>query len=487
MKRHKHKTNKLFKYISDSAIHIWVVIILANVLLLYTFHFYIHAATDPTKLAQNASPVNQNADAIPTEDTSPPTMVPEPTDDVPATPAGPRLGLSFTVPGIGSGGGNLKPIHPTRNVIIYLYPTGVNALDKKIRPINTIKTKAYYDANPDSATYTQFLNPRIDLGAAVNDGDYQIILQTDYSFRTLIKEKPDSVGGVVYSLVRQTASTDDFNRIPLQTLLVGDLYPVGAPDNVADLGDYDVLTNCYHLRQGTPKCPNPYMADLNDDGIVDGLDYNVMILTFKGLKEQGFSVPQLVIPPTDKKVTRLSHLTPAVTKKPMPSPTKAPEKQANSGGGFMGILILLMFLAGLGGGGFFLYLKNPKVRGTIDAMIHKSPVGPSPLSPNQPQATQPAASNHSTSSASNAATPGSTPTAASDAGSQADAKEYYVKKQSDDDTKTGFWLTLTDDNGPTLAHYKGAAVTDGFAKIKGAMKTENSKTFLEISELTPEA
>lgn len=516
MKRHKHKAKKILKYISNTALHIWVIIVLANVLLIYTFHFYLHAATDSTKIAQTTEQANPPAETSSEDDAAIPTIPPEPTDEVPAIPAGPLLGLSFSVPGIGSNGGNLKPIHPTRNVTIYLYKTGVNALDKKIRPVNTIKTKAYFDANPDSPTYTQFLNPKIDLGAAVNDGDYQIMLQTDFSFRTLVKEKPDSVGGIEYSLFRQTIQNDDYNKLPIQTLLVGDLYPVEGPDNVADLGDYDVLVNCYHLRHGTPKCPNPYMADLNDDGIVNGLDYNVLVTTFKSLKEQGFSVPELIIPPTEKKVTRLSHLTPAATKKPEPTPTKVPENTSSAGGGIAGVLILLILLVVLGGIGFFLYLKNPKLRGTVDALMHRSPIGPSPTAASQPQPNAqqpsqpspaapapqpqpepaqpastagvqpppaaPSAEAASTSNPNPSTSSGPTPTAPT-----GDAKEYYVKKQSDDETKTGFWLTLTDDNGPTLAHYKGTAVTDGFAHVKGDMKTENGKTFMEISELTPEA
>jgi hypothetical protein len=48
------------------------------------------------------------------------------------------------------------------------------------------------------------------------------------------------------------------------------------------------------------------------------------------------------------------------------------------------------------------------------------------------------------------------------------------------------WLLLTDDFGAMNAHYAKADAKDGFAKVKGVMKEENGKKFLEITELTME-
>ena len=113
----------------------------------------------------------------------------------------------------------------------------------------------------------------------------------------------------------------------------------------------------------------------------------------------------------------------------------------------------------------------------VDGIIHRSPGGKAVAPPTETiTSATPASPTQNSAQA--------TPPASS---VSADAKEYFVKKQSDDETKTGFWLTLTDDSGPTLAHYKGTELTDGFANIKGEMKTENGKTFIEISELIPEA
>jgi hypothetical protein len=337
-------------------------------------------------------------------------------------------------------------------------------------------------------------------------------------------------------------------------MVMGDLFPLDEGDNVADLNDYAVLVNCFNQRRGTPTCPNPRDADINDDGKVDGLDYNVMVLSYGILQDQGITIPKLVIPPTGANVSRLSYLTPKVTKSPAtPTPTLVPDKpKQQSGGGLGGLLVFVLFLGILGGGGFFLYLKNPQVKALINGIIHRSPGAkpaappaqspapdgagqspapqdqaapvaqdqtvastqtPPPIAQTPPEPAAPAAQPNETpaqpapapivpveqqeastqpepapasppAATASPVAPAAEPAAPAPAGS--DAKEYFVKKQSDDETKTGFWLTLTDDNGPQLAHYKGTEVKDGFANIKGAMKTESGKTFLEITELVPE-
>ena len=66
-------------------------------------------------------------------------------------------------------------------------------------------------------------------------------------------------------------------------------------------------------------------------------------------------------------------------------------------------------------------------------------------------------------------------------------KDGYIKVKGPDETGKGMWLLLTDDNGATNAHYAKNDAKDGFAKVKGVMKTENGKTFLEISELSAES
>lgn len=521
MRKHKYAAKKVIKYFSQFAIHVWLIVLLANILLVYTFHFYLHAAAPPpsvSSLGKQAVFKSLDAPADGDVQTSPeptdftPTMTPEPTEFIPPSPNGPLIGLSFSIPGIGSGGGNMKPLHPVRSVTLFLYPTGVNSLDKKIRPLNTIKTKAYYDTNPDSPTYTSFINPKIDLGAKVADRDYQILIKTDKSFISLYKDKPDSVGGTVFGLEKRP-NGEEYPSLPHQTMIMGDLSPPEG-DNVVNLADYNILINCYQMIRGTPTCPNPFAADINDDGAVDGLDYNVMVLSNKALQDQGITVPKLVVPPTGTQVSRLSYITDTPKK---PVPTKVPvtvTKAAKKSGGVGGIIVFFLFLLILGAGGFVMYLKNSTVKALVNALIHRSdgPPAPPSSSTGTPQSGQtaptstsatPAVGQETTKPAEEASSSKdaaqSAPvdtgkeakpvpsTGSSSSSTTGEAKEYFVKKQAEDETKTGFWLTLTDDNGPSLAHYKGTEVADGFAHIKGEMKTENGKTFMEISEIVPEA
>ena len=64
-------------------------------------------------------------------------------------------------------------------------------------------------------------------------------------------------------------------------------------------------------------------------------------------------------------------------------------------------------------------------------------------------------------------------------------KDFYVKKQTVDEANKTIVLTLTDDSGPMLGYYKGKEVTDGFSHIKGSMKKEGDKVYIEVSEITP--
>src|SRR6185437_13594328 len=101
---------------------------------------------------------------------------------------GPALSLDFTVPGIGSGGGVMKPIHLKRNVTVYLYSQDVNSMNPSVKPLYTIQTIATFDTNQYNPTYTTYLNPEIDFGSDVKDGNYKIAFRTDQSLRTILKQ-----------------------------------------------------------------------------------------------------------------------------------------------------------------------------------------------------------------------------------------------------------------------------------------------------------
>jgi|SRR5579885_2862706 len=411
------------------------------------------------------------------------------------TPAGPQLDLAFTMPGIGSDGGNIKPLHRTRTVTVMLYAPNVNVFNQTVKPLYTMTTQAMYDTDPDSGTFTSFVNHHIDLGADVKDGDYQIVFKTDQALAKLITKKPGDVAGIIYSFNR-------YNPVapPLQTMIVGDIAPPPHGNNIMDIHDYNSLMACFGEKANTPSCPDKQLADLNDDGVVDGVDYNIMLASFKILLSLGFPVPTLTpVTPTPtmssvgKKLAKLT-ITPklTVTKRPVTStPTK---KQASSGAGLLFVLLFLILLAA----GIFFAIKRKIIPpGLVQKLLQVLQKLPLPkqlqsLLPAQslPQ-TKPDKTNGQTQTAppteqsqtTTAAPAATTETIPSPAPTTVE-NEYFVKKKSIDE-KGGIWVNLTDDTGQHQGYYKGAEadIKDGFATVKGTMVTEGTNRYILISEL----
>jgi hypothetical protein len=490
MTRHKRSKKQLFKLLTQYGIHIWAILIIANAVLVYTYHFSTHAAgKDDTKLQAIIS-----GTPAPSTDISP-SISPSSAEVSPSTgPVGPAINLSFTVPGIGSGGGVLKPIHQKRNVTVYLYAANVNSMNQTVNPLYTVQGTATFDSDPASPTYTSFLNPVFDLGSAVQDGNYQIAFRTDLSFTTLIKASPTDIGGEIFSVTRGYQALP----IPPQTVLMGDSIPNGNNYSFT-INDYNAFINCYGDKNTTSYfCKGKNYADFNDDGIVDGVDYNILLRSLGGLLQEGGTLAKItptptILQPISRLTTPAKRPTPTKNRKVTATPntsqkTASASGKTNSGAG--GILFIL-FLIILVIVGVVVYLKNEKIRTLINALIHRSPTGtPGPTettettvetaTPEEPSIETTTPTIESVTETQPVAAP------ATPAADGTIEKDCYVKTKGPDDARTGVWLLLTDDNGALNAHYSKNDVKDGFAKIKGIMKTEKGKTFLEITELSAE-
>lgn len=272
---------------------------------------------------------------------------------------GPVINLSFAVPGIGSNGGNMKPNKTTRNLFIYLYAPNVNSNDFNVKPVYTMKTTAEYDSNINNPTYTAFVNKQIDLGYTVKSGRYQIAFSTEQSLRKVIKAKESQVGGTAYQI-------DVFQplKLPIQTVIMGDISPAEG-NNVMDIGDYNLFVQCFNK----PDCRYFKEADLNDDDIVDGVDYNIMARGFRQLVAMGIAPPVLPTP-TSTQVSKLSQLRDKAEVKPTAPPKKVEQQSSGSPvGGIIAIVVILLLLAG---GGFFVLTKTPIGK----SLLKKSPKNP---------------------------------------------------------------------------------------------------------------
>lgn len=546
MSKRKHYTKeRITKVIVGYGLHIWFTLILANIVVLFVTNFFLRAAPSDTPLqpsptigsasapsaTESAVPLRSDFQATESASATPsarPTIraLPTPTP----RPIGAVLRLSFQLPGIGSNSAQFDPVHKTRKVTVYFYDPDSNSSDSRIDPLHAMQVIATYDDNQESPTYSSFVNKFVDLGTTVPDGQYQIVLQTDKSLRKLVKEKEDSVGGKIFSISKYIPT-----HLDSQTFIVGDVYPIGG-DNIMDMSDYNVLVTCFGLRESSPACSDRLAGDIDDNGIVDGVDYNLMVLSFRELLGLGLPVPTIDIKVSPTVVKSLSELTPTptrfptplakltITKIPKPSTaSKAAGLTAGSQSGSAGIVFVFILIVVALGVLVFLYLRNQKFKSFVVGLLPlgkaKQPVEELPPDPNatgteeqpvstdvpvaegevpateaeQPISAEPTTEMPPAEETTPAETPTETVTPTEPAPEEtplasADGtidKEYFVKKQSEDDAKTGFWLSLTGDEGQTLAHYTGTAVVDGFAHIKGVMKTEGDKKFIEVSELTP--
>jgi len=499
MARHKKTKKQLIAYFTQYGIHIWAILLIANALMVYTYHFNTHAEgkndTNVKILSVILSPTPS--------DVASQTPAPAVSGAISPSvgPSGPTINLEFSVPGIGSGGGNLKPLHKTRNVTVYLYQPNVNSLDPTVNPLYTVQGTATYDSNPESGTYTSFINPNFDLGSQVLDGNYQIAFRTDLSFTTLIKQNTTDIGGEVFSIAKENKSL----VIPLQTVLMGDSIP-SANNFSFTINDYNAFINCYGDKNTTSDfCIGKDYADFNDDGVVDGIDYNILLRSLYALSQEGIALPQFpvttVVPtrillPTHvplptikiKKVAKVAKVT-KVTNKSSTANNKITTHKSSAAGIIIVFFLLLLF------GAIFLvlYFKSEKVHTLVNNLIHLSPTG----TPGETQDTETTEEEEDATVEEEAPVPAvkqatvpASPSAPAGASNPAQSdlveKDCYIKTKGPDESSTGMWLLLTDDNGPVTAHYNKKDAVDGFAKVKGVMKKEKGKSFLEISEIVTE-
>ncbi len=435
-------------------IHLWLLIFVCNVVIFYSVRFFINASTDRTANVKSAAQATQS----PPEPTAIPTPVP--------TAVGPVVDLSFSLPGIGTNGGNLKPLNASRNVSIYLFSSDANTSDKNVKPVYTIKTQAVYDSDPNSPTYTSFVNKYVDLGA-VPAKSYQIAIQTPQSLRSLIKSSdPRTIGGQLFEL-----SDRRFLVLPSQTMITGDIYPLTKGDSIMDINDYNTLVNCYNTQINFSKCADSAPADLDDNGVVDGIDYNILLMNFRTLLSLGFPVPSIAISPSGK-------ITPAISVTPQKDVTLAPvsdKKRSSNPSGVIIIFTLFIILVGIiAFVSYKFHLLNilfPK-KGEDQ---NEGQTAPEDLD------ADPVDQTNQTADQTTDQTDSKTPATG------AIEKTGYLKKVKVDEQAKGTWVTLADDTGINRAFYPNVNVVDGFVSIKGTMKKdEENKPYIFITELNTE-
>src|SRR5579862_275246 len=138
MARYKRTKKNYIQFITHYGIHIWAILIIANAVMVYAYQFSTNAAGKSDSIVHSLS-ISETPSSSPSPS---PSQAPSPSPSL--GPLGPAISLQFTVPGIGSEGGVMNPLHPKRNVTVYLYTPDVNSLNPSVKPLYTIQTYATF-------------------------------------------------------------------------------------------------------------------------------------------------------------------------------------------------------------------------------------------------------------------------------------------------------------------------------------------------------
>lgn len=134
----------------------------------------------------------------------------------------------------------------------------------------------------DSATFTasdtltfdsvsgKFVNSNFNFGA-LPAGEYQMVIQID----TYLDEQLKTLTG------EKNFTLDGLNDLKIAGVEMksGDIAPENHGDNYVNIIDYNALIGC---MDGAPQgaCLNKKFADLNNDGVVDQKDLDILLLNF---------------------------------------------------------------------------------------------------------------------------------------------------------------------------------------------------------------
>lgn len=213
--------------------------------------------------------------------------------------------ISLVSPAISTSGGNTQPLHGARLVTIKLY---------------NVDTQNTYTAQ-DTLTFDgvqSFNNPHFNLGS-IPSGTYQLLI---------------NMPGLLQKSLTQANNTNTFPIqagstivVPPARLIPGDIAPIPGTnnqpygDNVLDIEDYNVLIGCYSDTQAASSCSDvaKTAADLNDDGKVDAVDYNILLRSFA--TRDGDSLPILSSVTGSVTPTVTGTQTTTLTNTPTPSGT----------------------------------------------------------------------------------------------------------------------------------------------------------------------
>ncbi len=170
------------------------------------------------------------------------------------------LALNILLHGIGAAGDNANPtgnslsnknpLRPTRNMEVSIYNINNQLVSSTSGIIN------YSSA---SGSYTG----RVITKDKLSPGSYNVRVGASQHLTSLLP-------GI------QTLKADEVNPLPAIALITGDIIH----DNILNILDYNQILDCYSDNLPAPACPDlvkKTSVDINDDGPVNGTDYNLFV------------------------------------------------------------------------------------------------------------------------------------------------------------------------------------------------------------------
>src|SRR5258708_4331641 len=226
------------------------------------------------------------------QSTSTPTLTPIPTQKITNTPI-PIPGavnisgnIAFTQIGIGGKTGNIHPVNLNKEFALFFYDPSADVTQPTSKPLATAKGVAVFDTNSASPTYKYFIKNNFAI-ANIEKNKYQIILKAT---QTVTKQLAQTDGNKIFDFT--SSNTLVFSPV---TLISGDIAPLPNGDNNVDISDYNQLINCYRKKADTSSCANKQLADLDLDGVVDGIDYNILLRNLRYISDQGYGATNEIL------------------------------------------------------------------------------------------------------------------------------------------------------------------------------------------------
>jgi|GEM_PF-2892897 len=195
----------------------------------------------PTATATSVPPATATA-TVPPQATSTPSPTPT------FTPGGTQLAFELVLQGVGPNGGNQNPKKPGRELKVQVFDVNNKEVANKSGQIT-------FDSQ------SQTFKGTVDLGVIQSESSKFVIkVKTKRYLRKLID-------GVT------TLTLGALNKMPVTTMIVGDINN----DNKLNIEDYNILVGCYSDKANTSSCTDKENADLDDNGVIDGIDYNLFV------------------------------------------------------------------------------------------------------------------------------------------------------------------------------------------------------------------